>query len=287
MGLQRRYKRRNKHVFLKRVLSEKMELELRFDEVMGAYHALGRLMDRRFLAVETSVRVSDAFRRISPVFEDLAGRHDALLEEHAKRDEEGKILYKDEGKTRIDLADTADDALNAFFASTIPLTLPQLRADGLALSKGFIQLGDVAPIAFLFDGEWDRGVRDLSRGEALGLLGGFDGLLGESFAESCSLVKIAAARHALLVAARDIYEGRRQLIAELATRDEGGGIVYSDPENKIVAESEELRAGLERFMGETVSLSLPVLKLEDFAQPEGGALSPRQMYGLLPVLEVV
>ena len=263
-----------------------MEIDLRFDEVMGAHQALSRILDKEFKSVVMAVRVGDALRRLQPVFENLAKEHDALLERHAKRDEDGAIKYKNENKTQIDAADTLDDALNEFFGGTIQVSLPKLEAAGCALSEGQLVMADVAPICFLFDKGWEAIDAPLSRQGVMDTLQAFDGLLSESF-ESSALVKIAQARNALLGGAREILIGRREIIQWNAPRGDDGEILYSDKEAKIVAESQELQDAVDAYMKETVIVPMPPLRAEDFSLPDGKGLSARRMYGLVPVLSIV
>lgn len=242
-----------------------MELELRFDEAMAAHGALMQLIDRRFASVEMAVRVSDALRRLQPVFENLAGQYNAVIERHARRDEDGSVLYKDEGKTQVDALDTMNGALAEFFAGTIQVTLPRLSSAGLALSDGHLRLADVAPISFLFE-ELPVQSQVLSREAVLDVFGALDGLLHESFASNEALLKIARARHMIADVVRKILAERQDIVKG--------------------AEGDGAQHALDCFMQDQVAVDLPALCADDLTPADGGALSPRQLYGLVPVLVV-
>ena len=241
-----------------------MEIELRFDEVLSVHGALMQLIDRRFASIEMAIRVSDAHRRIRPVFEDVAQQYNATIERHAKRDEEGNILYTDETRTQIVPLDpdAMDEALEAFFAGTIQVTLPKLSSLDLALADGSLRLADVASIIVLFEG-LPMASHTLSREDVLDLSGTMTGLMGESFASSKSLLKIARAHHVMIGRARTILVERR-LIAKGADGDAEDAVRH--------------------YMQGQVAVEFPPLSTDDFALTDGGVLSPRQLYGLVPVL---
>ena len=241
-----------------------MEVELRFDEVLSAHGVLTQLIDRRFASIEMAIRVSDAHRRIRPVFEDVAQQYNATLERHAKRDEDDEILFTDETKTQIVPLDpdAMNEALEDFFAGTIQVTLPRLSSLGLALADGSLRLADVAAISVLFEG-LSMTSHTLSREDVLDLSGTLTGLMGESFASSKSLLKIARAHHVIVGSARTILAEKR-LIAKGADGDAGDAVRH--------------------YMQGQVAVEFPPLSTDDFALADGGVLSPRQLYGLVPVL---
>ena len=247
-----------------------MEIELRFDEVLSAHAALMQLIDRRFASVEMAVRVSDALRRVQPVFENLAQQYNAVIERHAKRDEEGNILYTDETKTQIVPLDrdAMNGALVEFFAGTIQVTLPRLSSAGLALSDGDLRLADVAPIAFLFEDLPTESVA-LSREAVLDVFGALDGLLDESFASSEALLKIARARHMIAGVVRGVLADRMGIVKEVEDDD---------------VEDDGVENALRAFMQGQIAVEFPPLCPDDFTPAGDGALSPRQLYGLVPVL---
>ena len=241
-----------------------MEVELRFDEVLSVHMALMQLIDRRFASIVMSIRVSNALRRIQPVFEDVAQQYNATIERHAKRDEEGNVLYTDETKTQIAPIDpnAMNEALEDFFAGTIQVTLPRLSSVGLALADGSLCLADVAAISVLFEGP-STASHTLSRDDIMDLSGTLNGLMGESFASSESLLKIAKTHHVIVRSVRTILTERR-LIAKGTDGDAEDAVRH--------------------YMQGQVAVEFPPLSTDDFALADGGVLSPRQLYGLVPVL---
>ena len=109
----------------------------------------------------------------------------------------------------------------------------------------------------------------MSREAVLDVFGALDGLLDESFASSEALLKIARARHMIAGVVRGVLADRMGIVKEVEDDD---------------MEDDGVENALRAFMQGQIAVEFPPLCPDDFTPAGDGALSPRQLYGLVPVL---
>lgn len=261
-----------------------MEAKLTFEEVLGAFEAASRLIDAEFTDPVTAVKVGQAHRTLAPLYEDIGNRRNALVKQHAARDVAGEIIYIDEEKTVVKMTPELVEHLNAFLASEIDVTLPALDSEKLGVGAG-LRLADIYGLRELLS-PLPAHETKITRADVDSVVKAIGGLMGQAFADSKTAAKLAQTRGELLPS-WEVYNTRcREIAMEHATRDDAGEIVYMDAETKEFAVTPPAAAAIEEYGKEEITFQLVEMEAGEFVLANGKGISPRRLYGLMPILKV-
>lgn len=264
----------------------KMELKMTLGDVLAAFDAANALADAPFADPVTAVKIGQVHRALAPLYEDINRKRGDLIDKHAERDEDGNIIYTNAEKTMVKPTRELFDKLNDLLAGETEVTLPQIDAAKIGIGDGDnLTPAAIYPLRMALTGlnEQDATIK---RGDVEGAVDAIGNLFGESFA-SCTLApRLALAQGVLLKLHGEQVKRRQEIAEEHAERDEYGNIVYLDKEQETFTITPPARAAIDAYAGEKITLGLPELRADEFVLASGKGISPRRMYGLMPLLTV-